>query len=637
MGQDDEHPSTLGPREVAASLRRLVRGPTALLTPWRDLDLGRLWRLLLHSVIVGAAAGAVTCLFFYALEWVNWAVLEDLVRLHAPRAGGELDLTPAAPPGPTRTWLLFVVPAVGGLLCGALVQWLAPSAAGAGTDAYVTAFHRKAGKVSLLVPPVKIVASLITLGSGGVAGREGPVIQTAGGIGSAVARAFRLGPRERRILLVAGAAAGAGAMFRTPLGAALYAIEVLYFEDFETDAIMPSVIASVTAYSVVTVVFGAGHLFTTEAHYLFDPRALPLYAALGIVIALFGVFYVRFLHRLGDRFFRRLPVPLFARTALGGVMLGVFALLVPHALGTGYGMAQSAIDSADWITSHPTPWLFMLGLALIKTVGLGFTVQSGGSGGEMGPSLVIGALVGGAVGLLFHDLFPEVVTQPGAFALVGMGAFFGGVANVPISAAIMVCELCGSYDLLAPLILVCGISFVALRRVILYRAQVRGRVDSPAHRDEITIDILRSLTVEKVFDATTELLHVQLHTPATEVLRLMTESDLPSLSVEDAGGHPTGVISLRAVQGLVGTDALDGLLAADMSMPVTPLRLDDDLHTALRAFLDAEAAALPVANADGVVVGVLTHADVDVAYERAVADRLESDTEASAEAAAEHA
>lgn len=627
MGKDDERPSPLGPRELTASLRRLVRGPTALLTPWRDLDLGRLWRLLLHAVIVGTVAGGLTCLFFYALEWASWLTLDNLLRLHAPRAGGEIDLTPPAPEGPTRTWLLFVLPAVGGLLCGMLVQWLAPSAAGAGTDAYVHAFHRKKGKVSLMVPPVKIVASLITLASGGVAGREGPIVQAAGGIGSAVARMFRLGTRERRILLVAGAAAGAGAMFRTPLGAALYAIEVLYYEDFETDAIMPSMIASVTAYSVVTIVFGAGHLFTTEAHYIFDPRALPLYATLGLVIALFGVFYVRFLHRLGDRFFRRLPVPLFMRTAIGGILLGLFALLVPHALGTGYGMAQGAIDGADWITSHPLPWLFMIGLVLIKTVGLGLTVQSGGSGGEMGPSLVIGALLGGAVGMLFHDLFPTIVTQPGAFALVGMGAFFGGVANVPISAAIMVCELCGSYDLLAPLLLVCGISFVALRRVTLYRAQVRGRVDSPAHRDEVTIDILRSLTVEKVYDRKCNLSRVRLETTADEVLRLMTESDAPTVLVEDADEAVVGIISLRAVQGLVGSDALDGLLAADMSLPVTPLHESDDLHLALRAFLNAEAAALPVVDDKGKVLGVLTHADVDVAYEREVSDRLEATLE----------
>ena len=628
MSEDEKPPPQgLGPREVLASMRRLVKGPTGLLTPWRDLDLGRLWRLMLHSVIVGLVAGAMTCLFFYALEWVTWLTLDHLLRLHAPRAGGEIDLTPPAPDGPTRTWLLFVLPAAGGLLCGALVQWLAPSAAGAGTDAYVDAFHRKAGKVSLLVPPVKIVASLITLGSGGVAGREGPIIQSAGGIGSAVARMFKLGPRERRILLVAGAAAGAGAMFRTPLGAALYAIEVLYYEDFETDAIMPSVIASVTAYSVVTVIFGAGHLFTTESHYIFDPRALPLYALLGLAIAVFGVFYVRFLHTLGDRFFRRLPIPLFARTALGGMMLGLFALIVPHALGTGYGLAQSAIDGASWITDHPSPWLFMLGLALIKTVGLGFTVQSGGSGGEMGPSLVIGALVGGSVGLLFHDLFPQVVTQPGAFALVGMGAFFGGVANVPISAAVMVCELCGSYDLLAPLLLVCGISFVALRRVVLYRAQVRGRVDSPAHRDEVTIDILRALTVKKVYDQNCSLASVEAGTPADEVLRLMMESDAPTVLVHDAEGACTGLISLRAVQGLVGHDMLDGLLAADMSMPVTPLRETDDLHTALRVFLDSEAAALPVVDANGLLLGVLTHADVDVAYERAVSERLESTLE----------
>jgi len=227
--------------------RGLVRGQRALLDTWRTLDMKRLWRVLLHSVLVGLLAGVVACLFFVALEWAQHLLLGELVRVDHPAPGGDLDVTPAPSGGEPRPWLLVAVPTLGGLACGLLVHYLAPEARGPGGDAFINSFHTKGGHVRKRIPFLKGLASLLTIGTGGSAGREGPTMQMSAGLGSVLSQTLRLGARERRLLIVAGAAAGTGAMFRTPLGAALYAVEVLYQDDFESDAIVPSVIASVTA------------------------------------------------------------------------------------------------------------------------------------------------------------------------------------------------------------------------------------------------------------------------------------------------------------------------------------------------------------------------------------------------------
>ncbi|HJL19588.1 MAG TPA: chloride channel protein, partial [Sandaracinaceae bacterium LLY-WYZ-13_1] len=249
---------------------------------------------------------------------------------------------------------------------------------------------------------------------------------------------------------------------------------------------------------------------------------------------------------------------------------------------------------------------------------------SGGAGGEFGPTLVIGGLVGGAFGLVFHALLPSWVPDPGAFALVGMGAMLGGVAHVPVSSLILVCELAGSYDLLVPLMLAEGITYVLLRRVHLYRRQVPSRLHSPAHRHE-SRDVLESIRVEEVFRRDERLDTVPRCAPLAEVLHRMGEAERPALLVVDDAGRPVGVISLDGLQGAIGEDGLQGLaLAADVMVHLVPLRPRDDLHAALHAFLETGSHALPVRERDE-VVGVITHDDVTVAYEREVAERLRAD------------
>ncbi len=341
-------------------------------------------------------------------------------------------------------------------------------------------------------------------------------------------------------------------MFRTPLGAALYGTEVLYRDDFETDAIVPCIIASTTAYAIVTLVFGPGHLFVTEASYAFVPAALPLFLVMGLGLSLVGVVFTKIRHGLQDHVFDASPLPLWAKPAIGGLALGIFSLVVPPALGTGYGWVQGAITGADWLhDGSNSAYLLLFGLAAAKMLAVSLTIGSGGSGGEMGPSLVIGALVGGAFGMLFHHLAPNLVPQPGAFALVGMGAFFGGIAHVPISSLIMVSEMAGSYDLLAPLMLTEGVCFVLLRGVTIYRAQVPGRLDSPAHRSDSTVDILEALRVRDIYRPGVRLDRVPLDAPVREILRVMSASALPAVLVVDPSDRVRGIVSVESVQGVL--------------------------------------------------------------------------------------
>src|SRR5205085_1960077 len=229
--------------------------------------------------------------FFAGLEVLQRVLLENLAGYHALRAHGETFLPEAAEGRLFHPWLLVVLPAAGGLV-GGIVSQLAPETRGGGGDAMIDAFHRQNGRVRKRVAWVKAVASLLTLGTGGAGGREGPTMQIGGALGSLVGGVLRVPDAERRILMVSGVAAGIAAVFRTPLGAALLAVEVLYRDDFESDALIPAVLASVVAYSVVISIFGESTLFAIPGHYPFVIKQLPLYALLALLVSVLAVMFL---------------------------------------------------------------------------------------------------------------------------------------------------------------------------------------------------------------------------------------------------------------------------------------------------------------------------------------------------------
>jgi CIC family chloride channel protein len=588
------------------------------------IDLRILGRTLFHAAVVGLGAGIIGAAFFVGLELVQRLLLEVVCGYIPLRAHGE-DFLRSHPVHKYRWWLLLFMPALGALGSG-LVSSLAPETRGGGGDAMIDAFHHGGGVIRRRVIWIKAVASVLTLGSGGAGGREGPTMQVGGAVGSTIGRYLGVSERERRLLLVAGVAAGIAAVFRTPLGAALFAAEVLYRDDFESDALIPGVLASVIAYSVVISLFGESTLFAHAEHYPFVIAHLPLYGLLAILVALVAIAWLSAL-RFVQRSTRRLPLPAWARPAVGGLALGV--LTVPTLavfahytgqpgsglaiLGGGYGGAQLAITGASWL-GHGWPAVqVLLILGVVKLIAASLTIGSGGSAGDFAPSLAIGAIFGGAFGYACKLLINDPRIEPGSFALVGMATLYGGIAHVPLSAMVLVCELAGSYDLLVPLMLAEGIAFVALRRRALYPAQLPSQRDSPAHHEA---DLLRTLLVSAVMTAGRPFISFVPATPATEVLQRISETSWQDVfPVLDDGNKMVGMITTDDLRVLAPTpESQPFTVAADVMHPPVTARADDDLRSAAQAMLERGLREIPVVAGDGRILGFLDEADIAKAY-----------------------
>lgn len=625
-----------GPPSPARATR--WRGALAgLFVDATPLDLRLVGRTLLHAILVGVVAGLLSVIFVGGLELVEELLLGRLVGYRRLPAAGEavLGLGGAHAQGEVRLWLLPLVPMLGALVSGLLTAKVAPEAAGGGGDAMIAAFHQHGGETRRRVAWVKPLASILTLGTGGAGGREGPTMQIGASIGSLVGGWLRVGRRERRILMVAGVAAGMSAVFRTPLGAALLAVEVLYRDDFEADALIPALLASVVSYSVFISFYGEATLFAHAPKYPFIPAHLPLYALLAMVLALVAVAFLGVMTRV-KALAARLPGPVWLRPALGGLALGVFVAPILWSmgprlggagqglglLGGGYGAAQVAITGASWL---PSGWLgveLLLLLCAAKIVASSLTIGSGGSAGDFAPSLVIGGLVGGAFGRAASLLLNDPRIDPGAFALVGMGTFYGGIAHVPVSALIMVCELAGSYDLLVPLMLAEGVAFVALRKRSLYHAQVPGQRDSPAHPAR-TLDSLEGIEVRHVMTANRPFVSFSRATPAAEMLQRVAETSWQDVfPVLDATDKMVGMVNADALRIMASDPDLVSLaVAADAMQSPVALAVGDPVRRAFEVLLDNELREVPVLDPEGKIVGFVDEADVGRAYLEATARR----------------
>jgi CIC family chloride channel protein len=439
------------------------------------------YRLIGTCFVVGVLGAFGALAFEWLVEAAQRLLLGGIGGFEPPQAGV---LAPRVEvPGWPQRWWFPVATTLGGLLSGWLVFRFAPDAEGHGTDAAIAAYHRGAGPVPARVPAVKALASALTIGSGGVAGREGPAAQISVGLGSLAAQALGMRGQERRILLLAGMAAGLAAIFKAPLGMAIFAVEILYAGMvFEAEALIYTIIAAVSAYAVHGFFAGWEPVFAIPAGLGFrHPTALLGYAALGVLAGLVGAAMPALFYRVRDAF-AALPGPPHWKPAAGGLLVGLLGMAVPEVLGTGYGWIELALAG-----TLPIGTLLML--LMLKAPAMSLTIGSGGSGGVFGPTVVIGAMLGAATGLAFERFLPGLETSPPAFVLVGMAAVFAGAARTPISTLIMTVEMTGGYGLIVPAMLANVLAFTVQRSLTanaryptLYRSQVEAREDSPAHR-----------------------------------------------------------------------------------------------------------------------------------------------------------
>lgn len=552
------------------------------------------FRLLILAFLVGIVSGCGALFFYFATNSVEHLALGTVANFHPPLEGtpeSAFDHYIDSLFVPHR-WYLFVLPAIGGLFSGWLVYKFAPEAEGHGTDAVLDAFHQKRGMIRGRVPFIKTITSIVTIGTGGSAGREGPIAQIGAGFGSFIATKLGLSIMDRRILLLAGMAGGIGATFRSPLGGALFAVEALYRNpDFEHEGLIPCIISSIVAYSLFGAVTGWEPLLKTP-HFRFDhPPELLLYLVLGILCALFGLFYIKTFYGMRT-LFRKIPIVPWLKPALGGLLLGLLALFIPQVLGSGYGWVQAALygKMALWV---------MLTIALAKVVATSLTISSGGSGGVFAPSLVIGAMLGGAFGAMAEQLFPLLTQDPRAYVLVGMAGFFAGVANAPIATLIMVSELTGNYGLLAPLMLVCVIAMLALRKNSIYEKQVTSRLDSPAHLGDFVVDILEGIQVKSLSHKGRAPTLIPEGMTLPKILDRIATAKTAYYPTVNAAGLMTGIFSMTDIRRILNEDIpptliVAGDIASKNVITVTP---DEHLTDVMKKITSRDLDEIPVVDA----------------------------------------
>ncbi|MFW5739174.1 MAG: chloride channel protein [Myxococcota bacterium] len=582
---------------------------------FQRLRIGGPGRLIAYSVVVGFVSGFGAVGFFYALEWFTHVCFVQGAGVEVVAPAGER-LFDDATPGPYRQWLFFLLPVLGGLVSGLIVYTWAPEAEGHGTDAMIDAFHRKRGVIRARVPFLKAIATIATLGTGGSAGREGPIAQIGAGFGSWIGRKFGLTVRERRALLLAGTAGGLGAIFRSPLGGALTAVEVLYREDFESEALLPSIVSSVTAYAVFSSVFGYDRIFALPEDFAFrNPVELSLYAVLGLVCIPVGILYIKVFYGARDKVFRRIPLPKHVLPMIGGLGIGLLGLLLPGVYGGGWGQIQLALFGQVSLG-------LMLALAAGKILATSLTIGSGGSGGVFGPTLFIGGMLGGAVGLIGHRFFPDIVTQPGAYVLVGMAAFFAGVANAPLGVLLMVCEMTGGYDLIAPLLLVSTIALLFTRRYSIYEKQVKDKFHSDAHLADRVVNILHTVPVRDVYERHRKVHVLRSDMSLTDIRQMLVDTNTNEFPVRHTDGHLCGILRLSDARPVILDDELDPvLIVADIMAPLVTVSPDDSVYRALRMLRDAGYTEIPVVDPDNQdrILGVLHQEEINEAYQQSMA------------------
>ena len=581
------------------------------------------------SAVVGLVAGLGAIVFQVAGQAVASIGLARIAGLVFPEAAGEYAFF-AESHREFVPWLVVAVMVAGGLVSGWLVETFAPEARGHGTDAAIEAFHHKQGWIQPRIPLIKTLASAVTLGTGGSAGREGPIAQIGAGFGSILATWFGLAPRDRRILMAAGMGAGVGAIFRAPLAGALFAGEILYRDaDIESDVIVPSAIASTVAYSTYALSLPShlrfSPLFGSELQYsLATPLELVPYTLLALAVTAVGWLYVGVFYKV-HALFDRLPCSAYFKPALGAFLAGLLGIGVYYmsgqqqdllaVLGTGYGTLQRALEPGT-----PPAIELLLAVALLKILTTSLTISSGGSGGVFGPSIAIGGCLGTAVGLIAHTWWPDIVHHPQAYGIVGMAGFFAGCANAPFSTVLMVAEMTGSYHLLVPTLWVCTISFVLSFKWKLYKNQVPTRLDSPAHRGDFLVDVLEGILVRDVFNPRRKIRSVPEGMTLEDIVHLLAETSQRYFPVVDAQQNLVGIFSTDDVRSYLYDDTLWKVANARdvMTSQVVTVVPDDDLNTALNHFTSLNIDELPVVDPENPkrLIGTIRHKELIAAYNR---------------------
>ncbi len=508
------------------------------------------------------------------------------------------------PPG-SPAWRRVLTPVLGALVSGFLLSRYFPDARGSGIPQTKFAIFIYNGYISLKTVLGKFLCCSISLASGIALGREGPSVQIGAGVASVLVRRFGLSDSQVKSLVPVGAAAALAAAFNTPIAAVLFSLEEI-LGDLHAPVIGSIVISSATSWMVLHVILGDEPLFHVPAYHLVNPVEFGIYAILGLAGGLGSVCFVKLLLQLRV-WFKKLPKwSVWMQPAVGGVLVGIVALFVPEVLGVGY-------DYVERVLGGDLALKTLLLLAGLKIVATAVCYSSGNAGGIFGPSLFIGAMIGGAVGSVAHHFFPGSTAGPGAYALVGMGTAFAGIVRTPLTSVIMIFEMTRDYSIIVPLMISNLISFM-----VSYRLQRQPIYEALAHQEGVTLpsDELREqiarLNIGKVMHGAEQMLSPD---DTLEVARAVMKSAGADSMLVSGDGSVWGMLTLKQVE---EADDLSQLVR-DVVAPNTAfayVHIDESLSLALERMGSAGVDKLPVVSRANTrqLLGLVTLPEVLSAY-----------------------
>ncbi len=514
--------------------------------------------------------------------------------------------------------LLPLIPMVGMVLLIPLSLMFPGKVNGYGFTKFLRKVNLEGGIIKFRNVFIKILATALTIGTGGSAGVEGPIAQVGGALGSQVGQFFRVSGVRMKVYVAAGCAGGVGAMFNAPIAGVFFASEIVLLGTYEMKSFSALVISSAMATVISRAYYGESPAFPIPAYHLVNPLVeIPLYILLGIIIGIVAVMHIRIFYAIRDRF-AELKLHPQIKPIFGAFLVGSLAIFFPQIMGDGYHYIEKVLSGHGLVS-------VMLALVLMKILATAITLGSGGAGGVFAPALFIGAVIGGAFGGVAHELMPTLTANPGAYAAVGIGAFLAAATHAPVTAIFLLFEMTGNYLIIIPIMLSSVIGTVVASKL---NHDSIDTVDFSREGIDIhegmEMAIMKSIKVGAVISEDVDFISEKANIDQLLAIFRMAEHSF-YFPVIDESGRMTGIISMQDVKLIIHDESqrMEALVGNVCSRKVLVLTPDDNLHSAMNLFDLKGIEEIPVVEAtdNRWVVGMLRRRDVLAKYNREVLSR----------------
>jgi len=560
----------------------------------KKINFNHPWSMIILAGIVGIITGFFAVLFRHMILWAQkgyhlssalmFPFWEDAPKVFAP--------------------------VLAGLVVGLITYQYAREVKGTGIPEVIEAVALKNGMIRKRVILAKTIAAASSIGSGASVGREGPIVQIGSGIGSLIGQIFQLHVSKMKTCVACGAAAGIAATFNAPIAGVIFAQEVILGE-FVSTTFVSIVISAVTASVIAQIFMGDMPAFIVESYTLHHPLELNFYVFLGILSALIGIIFVKSLYKFEDFFLLFKHIPEWIKPMIGGLFIGLIGLQFPEVLGVGY-------ETIEGTFQHRFVLSTLILLVFVKIIATSITLGTGHSGGIFAPSLFIGATFGAAFGIIMNQWFPQIVSNPEAYAIVGMGAVVAGTTQAPIAAVLMIFEMTRDYHIVLPLML----SVVFSTLLFSYLSDGESIYTLKLVRRGIHLKLGKDLRVMKkikVADVMTKSVEVcRQNTKVGKVIEMMHNSKHNGFPVLNEKTELVGMVTLQDVREAPVEGIMERMVSDLMSHKLITTYPDETLEEVFHKFSRYDIGHLPVVLPDNPkkLIGILTRSDVIKAYDK---------------------